>query len=142
MLLGCQQESEIVKENEIDTPTTSYSPEEAIENGDVVNLHGEISNLQRFETFIEKVKHDAEDEIRITIYTVEGAPIFYNLHYDGSKIQYTYDNSQDGFAGSEKGIESTSCSNIVSKSVENGVKYLLSECSSNVGDTFDFLVSE
>jgi len=40
LLLGCQQESEIKEK--------SYSSEEAIENGDVVNLHGEISNLDRF----------------------------------------------------------------------------------------------
>ncbi|WP_236690836.1 DUF4362 domain-containing protein [Lysinibacillus xylanilyticus] len=136
VLLGCQQESEI------NNPKKSYSSEEAIENGDVVNLHGEISNLDRFESFIENVEKGAKDEIRITMYTIEGDPIFYNLNYNGNKIQYTYDNSQDGYAGTGKGIESTSCSNIESRNTENGVEYYLSECSSEVGNSFNFRVSE
>jgi hypothetical protein len=76
------------------------------------------------------------------MYTIEGAPIFYNLNYAGNKIQYTYDNSQDGYAGTGKGIESTSCSNIESRNTENGVEYHLSECSSEIGNTFYFRVSE
>jgi len=134
VLLGCQQESEIKEK--------SYSSEEAIENGDVVNLHGEISNLDRFESFIENVENGAKDEIRITMYTIEGDPIFYNLNYNGNKIQFTYDNSQDGYAGTGKGIESTSCSNIESRNTDNGVEYYLSECSSEVGNSFNFRVSE
>ncbi|WP_028391018.1 DUF4362 domain-containing protein [Bacillus cihuensis] len=136
VLLGCQQE------NGIDNPKKPYSSEEAIENGDVVDLHGEISNLNEFENFIENVKDSAKDQIRLTMYTIEGDPIFYNLNYDGNKIQFTYDNSQDGYAGSGKGIKSTSCSNIDSRNTENGVEYNLSECSSEVGNTFNFLVTE
>lgn len=136
VILGCQQESEI------NNPKKSYSSEEAIENGDVVNIHGKISNLDRFESFIENVENGAKDEIRITMYTIEGDPIFYNLNYNGNKIQYTYDNSQDGYAGTGKGIESTSCSNIESRNTENGVEYYLSECSSEVGNSFNFRVSE
>jgi hypothetical protein len=138
VLLGCQQESE----SETNNPKKPYSSEEAIENGDVVNRHGEISNLDKFENFIENVESGAKDEIRITMYTTEGDPIFYNLNYDGNKIQYTYDNSQDGYSGSGKGIESTSCFNLESRNTENGVEYQLSECSSEIGNTFYFRVSE
>ncbi|WP_053178221.1 DUF4362 domain-containing protein [Peribacillus loiseleuriae] len=128
--------------SEINNPKKPYDSEEAIENGDVVNRHGEISNLDKFENFIKNVESGTKDEIRITMYTIEGDPIFYNLNYDGNKIQYTYDDSQDGYAGSGKGIKSTSCSNIESRNTENGVEYHLSECSSEVGNTFYFQVSE
>lgn len=74
------------------------------------------------------------------MYTHEGDPIFYNLNYDGNKIQYTHDDSQDGFAGSGKGIKSTSCSNIGSRNTKDGVEYYLSGCSLEVGNTFNFRI--
>ncbi|WP_223701096.1 DUF4362 domain-containing protein [Sutcliffiella deserti] len=137
-LFGCQQEQVI----EVKNPKTPYHSEEAIENGDVVDLHGEISNLDRFEDFVESVENGVKDGIRITIYTDEGDPIYNNLDYDGNKIQYTYDNSQDGFAGSGQGVRSTFCSGIKAKENEDGVEYRLSGCSSDVGDTFYFVVVE
>jgi hypothetical protein len=135
-LFGCQQETEA------NNPKKPYHSEEAIENGDVVNLHGEISNLDNFENFIESVESGIKDEIRVTNYTTEGDPIFYNLNYDGNKIHYTFDNSQDGYAGSGKGVKSTSCSNIETRNNDEGVEYYLSGCSSEVGNSFYFRVSE
>ncbi|MCG7335049.1 DUF4362 domain-containing protein [Sporosarcina sp. ACRSM] len=142
-LLGCQQKEE-TKEPTITGEVTEipYTPEEAIANGDIVNLHGKTSNLQRLNAFRKHVNDGVEDEIRITIYTVEGAPIFYDLDYDGEMIQYTYDNSHDGYAGSDQGRKSTSCSKFVSEHEDNMVKYSLSGCSSEIGDTFYFTVQE
>ncbi len=133
-LLGCQQNSEN------NNPKKPYDSEEAIENGDVVNLHGEISNLDKLKNFVKNVESGVKDEIRITMYTHEGDPIFDKLDHDGNKIQYTHDDTQDGYAGSGKGIKSTSCSNIESRNTEDGVEYYLSECSSEVGNTFNFLI--
>ncbi|WP_442594846.1 DUF4362 domain-containing protein [Neobacillus sp. D3-1R] len=135
-LFGCQQETNT---NNLKKP---YDSEEAKKNGDVVNSHGKISHLDKFENFIENVENGIKDKIRITMFTIEGAPIFYNLIYDGNKIQYTYDNTQDGYAGSGKGIKSTSCSNIEKRNNDEEVGYYLSGCSSEVGDTFYFRVSE
>ncbi|OXS76322.1 hypothetical protein B1B04_04915 [Lysinibacillus sp. KCTC 33748] len=134
-LLGCQQESEI------NNLKKSSHPEEAMKNGDVVNVHGKISNLDKFENFIKNAKKGVKDDVRITMYTIEGDPIFYNLNYDGNEIQYTYDDSQDGYAGSGKGIKSTSCSNLESRNNDEG-EYYLSGCSSVVGDTFSFQISQ
>ncbi|QPQ33119.1 DUF4362 domain-containing protein [Lysinibacillus sp. JNUCC 51] len=47
-----------------------------------------MSNLDRFESFIENVESGVKDEIRISMYTIEEDPIFYNLNYNGNKIQY------------------------------------------------------
>lgn len=123
-------------------PKRPYRPEVAIENGDVVDIHGKISNLDKFDNFIKHIRSGDKDKIRITSYTIEGDPIFYNLSYDGNQIQYNYDNSQDAFGGSDKGVQSTSCSSIEKKDVENGVEYDLNGCSSEVGDTFYFRVSK
>ncbi|MEK5232462.1 DUF4362 domain-containing protein [Lysinibacillus sp. FSL K6-0232] len=136
VLLGCQEEAEMSDQKQAD------SLEEALANGDVVNLHGKISNLEKFTSFIENIQKGAKDAIRITTYTIEGDPIYYHLDYDGDKIQYTYDNSQDKYAGSGKGAQSTTCSTIASRSDDEGIEYYLSGCSSEVGDSFYFRYSQ
>ncbi|NRD78511.1 DUF4362 domain-containing protein [Bacillus sp. BRMEA1] len=148
LLSGCSLNVGTSKNQEPDSKVgtenqkKSYQPETAIENGDIVNLHGKISNLDKFKNFIKNVKSGNKDKIRITMYTDEGDPIFYNLNYDSKQIQYTFDNSQDKFAGSDKGVKSTSCTDIGTKNTENVVEYHLSGCSSEVGNTFHFLVSK
>lgn len=149
MLLGCQQVSvsENAKETEINNPKGIYTSEEAVENGDIVDSNGDISNLHKFDKFIKNVKSSKKDEIRITEYGYHGGAVFYNLNYDGNKIQYTYDSSQDLYRSSSRVIKSTSCSNIESEIFGNedeywkGTIYSLSECSSSeVGNTFGFMV--
>lgn len=129
-------DSKIVTEN----PKKPYRSETAIKNGEVVDVHGKISNLDKFENFIKHIESGDKDTIRITSYTIEGDPIFYNLIYDGKQIQYTYDNSQDAYGASNKGTKSTSCSKIETKGIDNGVEYHLGGCSSDVGNTFSFTV--
>jgi hypothetical protein len=126
MLFGCQQKN--------------VTSEEAIKRGDIVNVHGEITHLEKFNQFLQNVHDGIKDKVRITSYTTEGDPIFYDLDYNGKKVNYTYDDSQDSYGGS--GVQSTSCSDIVSSNVENGVEYNLSNCSSDVGNTFYFRVPE
>lgn len=135
MLFGCQQENETTNSNKL------YSTKD-VKESDVVDRHGEISHIDIFESFLENVLSGVKDEIQISVYTTEGDPIFHNLNYDGNKIQYTFDNSQDTYVGSGKGKESTSCSNIIRRNTENGVEYNLSECTSEVGNFFYFIVSK
>ncbi|MEH7074235.1 DUF4362 domain-containing protein [Neobacillus drentensis] len=131
LLVSCQQGA-------TDNPKSPYPSEKAIKNGDIVNVHGEITNVDRFNQFIKNVNQKVEDKVRITSYTTEGDPIFYNLNFNGKEIEYTYDASQDSYGGSDK--QSTTCSVIVSSTNENGVEYHLSKCSSNVGETFYFQI--
>lgn len=131
LLISCQQST-------TDNPKKPYSSEEAIKNGDIVNVHGELSNLEKFNQFIENVNKGVKDKVRITSYTIEGDPIFYNLDYSGEEIKYTYDASQDSYGASGK--QSATCSDIVSSNNENGVEYHLSKCSSDVGNTFNFQI--
>jgi hypothetical protein len=127
ILVGCQQKR-------------PYDPAEAIKNGDVVNDHGEIGNLDKFKQFIKNVNNGVKDKIRITSYTTEGDPIFDSLDYNGKEIKYTYDDSQDKYGGS--GIKSATCSDLEKTNNENRVEYYLSKCSSDIGHTFIFRVPE
>lgn len=140
ILIGCQ---EVEKKWEINNPKIPYLPQEAIENGDVVSLLGEISHVDNFENFIRNVHAKTEDEIRITMYTTEGDPIFYNLYFDGKMIQYGYDPSQDRFGDFGADTQITACSNLVSKTVEERVEYYLDACDDEIiGDTFHFSVAQ
>ena len=60
-----------------------YSSEEAAQNGDVVHVHGTFLNLDKWDGFLRNVEDKKEDRVRLTQYTIEGDPIFYELVYDG-----------------------------------------------------------
>lgn len=129
VIVGCSNTDEEI--STVDNPSQPYPQEEAFENGDVVvGLEGETKNFDRFEVFLESVDRGRSDEIRITTYTIEGDPIFYNLQYNGEQIVYTYDNTEDGY-GSGKGKRSTNCSQLNKLDTEDGVEYRLSGCENN-----------
>ncbi|WP_445492576.1 DUF4362 domain-containing protein [Niallia sp. 03133] len=107
----------------------AYGSEEAIKRGDIV-YQNEVVHLERFEKFLINLSNKKEDTIRITGYTDEGDPIFQDLQFDGKIIQYTYDNSNDAFAGNDKGIEKDVCKEILEKEKKQGeVEFLISDCS-------------
>lgn len=110
-----------------------------VKDSDIIFEQEEIiSNLDKLEGFIKNVKKGNEDKIRIVRKTVEGAPIFDTLKYNGNSIFYTHDNSHDGFGGADKGKESSTCKNLESEKSEIGMKYYLTECSSEIGEYFYF----
>ena len=135
-LIGCSNTAE--ESSSVDNPAQPYPPQEAVENGDiVVNVEGETMNYKRFEAFLTSVRTGEKDEIRITNYTVEGAPIFYNLQFNGEKILYTFDNTEDGYAGSGRGKRSTTCSEMNKVTTGERSEYRLRECDSNeIAGTF------
>jgi len=99
-----------------------YDPERAISNGEVVNLHGKVSNLKEWTQFVKQVRKGKPSEAHLTTYTFEGEPIFQYLIYDGEVIQFTFDNTKDNFGTP---IRSTAfCKNL---DEDDGV-FTLSKC--------------
>jgi len=87
--IGCSKDS---KPNYNEAP---YTTETAIKNGDVVVVHGKQYNVKRLEKFMENIKNNKNDKVRITAYTIEGGAIVTDLEYDGKKINYIYDSTRD-----------------------------------------------
>ncbi|MED4783855.1 DUF4362 domain-containing protein [Brevibacillus choshinensis] len=117
--------------------TKPYRSEQAIKNGDVVNLHGKISNWERWEQFIKNVDQQKADQVRITSYTTEGDPIFDELVYDGKGIEYTYDDSMDAYGGNNRSRQVTKCEGIEEKQEKNGqIGYQLKGCDKEFGQYF------
>lgn len=94
-----------------------------------MNVHGKMYNLDKWKLFLANIDVGVPDQVRITQYTTEGDPIFYELVYDGAEvITYTFDNSMDGF-GRDLGRPSTLCRGIeLEESKELGSHYELTGC--------------
>lgn len=105
-----------------------HNPEQAEQSGDVVVLHGDIRNEDKWDTFMKNVEKKQQDQVRVTMYTIEGGAIIQELIYDGSAIQSTYDNSRDAY-GSKQGVMTDTCKGIGKmKSEEGNVFYVLTGC--------------
>lgn|GEM_PF-1177858 len=123
--------------------TDPYNPDKAAANGDVVNVHGKLQNLDEWKLFLANLDAGIPDQVRITQYTIEGDPIFYELVYDGAEvIKYTFDNSKDAF-GSDQGRPSTSCRAIeLKEDKEHGSYYKLIGCDNETSETFWFAAEQ
>ncbi|PQP83264.1 hypothetical protein C0Q44_00595 [Paenibacillus sp. PCH8] len=94
----------------------------------MVVLHGGIRNGGKWNTFMKKVENKQQDQVRVTKYTIEGGPIIYELIYDGTAIQSTYDDSRDLY-GSKQGRTTDTCKGIwTMKSEQGNIFYVLTGC--------------
>jgi len=76
-----------------------YPFEAAVERGDVVNLHGELTNTEAYEKFKSTIEKGEPTFMRFVAYTIEGDPVLMDVNYDGTEFHLTYDVSRDAFAG-------------------------------------------
>lgn len=105
-----------------------HNPEQAEQSGDVVVLHGGMRNGDKWNTFMKNVEKKQQDQVRVTMYTIEGGAIIHELIYDGSAIQSTYDNSRDAY-GSKQGMKTDTCKGIGTMKSEQGrIFYVLTGC--------------
>lgn len=76
-----------------------YPFETAVERGDVVNLHGELTNTEAYEKFKSTLEKGEPTFMRFVAYTIEGDPILMDVNYDGTVFHLTQDVGRDAFAG-------------------------------------------
>lgn len=103
----------------------AYDSETAVKNGDVVNLHGQAFNVDKLEAFVADVDNGRPAKLQITLYTIEGDPIFHIMDYDGKMIHYTFDNSRDKFGGSDKGRKQSNMAKVTREENSVSVEYYL-----------------
>lgn len=81
-----------------------YSSELAEKNGDVVNIKGRSSNIEKLDKFIEAYqnkKANAGNMVRITKYTNEGDAIICDLIINSEGIKLIEDTTRDNFSNKE-----------------------------------------
>ncbi|PEN68641.1 DUF4362 domain-containing protein [Bacillus toyonensis] len=112
LISGCSKDSNLVDEKK-----------------DVILKHEKIVNLSEFKSFVENLKNEKSDKIKIVSYTDEGDPIVKNLSYDGKEIRYTIDNSKDKFSSKNNKEQKTVCKKLNKRQENSQVVYYLDECS-------------
>jgi ribosome assembly protein YihI (activator of Der GTPase) len=103
-----------------------------LEDHKVINMHGNVENIERLDLFVDKVKTGENDEIEITHYTIEGDPIYDKINFDGEQLTITHDNTEDEYGSKE--IMTYTCENMTRKESETALTYTLMDCQIPDGD--------
>jgi hypothetical protein len=120
---GCQSSGEVTTDNNevgVDIPEYTQASE------DIVDTHGNITNLNRFFAFSENVQKGNEDKIRVVRYTTEGDPMIHDLAYDGKIIKSTSDTRRDKFGSGN--LNTNICKSIEVVETKERTDYTLSNC--------------
>ncbi|QST01161.1 DUF4362 domain-containing protein [Pontibacillus sp. ALD_SL1] len=126
ILSGCQlNENNPGFESSENTGQTN-APEYVQSPEDIVDMHGDITNVDMFYAFLERVDQGIEDEIRVVTYTTEGDPMLHDLKYDGEVIHSTIDTRRDSFGAGN--VNKATCESIKMDKSEERTSYELSGC--------------
>lgn len=117
-IVGCQLNQPQTE----DKPGINVKPK----NNEVVDIHGQLENIERLDLFVKNVQAEKEDNVRLTRYTIEGDPIFHDLTFDGSKLTVKIDTSEDKFGQGE--VMTYVCKGIQKQESNTETKYILEEC--------------
>lgn len=129
LIAGCQNTENSTIKNLEENNIPDYTPT----SEDVVDMHGEIENEERFKEFLNNVGKGQKDSIRVVKYTVEGDPILYDFGYDGEVIKSTTDTRRDKFG--EGSINNTTCTSIEVVETTERTDYILEGCENTIDNT-------
>ncbi|MCB8815430.1 DUF4362 domain-containing protein [Desulfosporosinus shakirovi] len=87
----------------------------------VVSQFREKTDVKDLDSFLEAVNNGQQAKLQIRQTTDEGDPIITTLEYNNGLIKATYDNSQDGFSGTDKGIKISEYVKVIKKENDNGI---------------------
>ncbi|KJR46485.1 hypothetical protein UF75_3097 [Desulfosporosinus sp. I2] len=102
--------------------TQQVKPQESkvVQSNIVVSQFREnTSDVKDLDSFLAAVNRGKQAKLQIRQTTDEGDPIITTLEYYNDLIRYTFDDSQDGFGGTNKGIQTSEYVNVI-KGNENG----------------------
>lgn len=108
----------------------SYDSEKALQNGDVINMHGPVYNATVFEEFLKSVKAKSAATVRIANYTPNGNPTLYDVSFDGTVFELKIDRSKNKERRDSPAIESVICTDIVTEEGQQLFSYTLEGCES------------
>lgn len=118
--------------DDLNTLPKYYSANIAKEKGDVVILHKVAVNLEKIDKFLDSVKKEKPNMIRITSYTPEGYALIEDIIYDGTYIKINCDTSRDINADRENATYYAS--KIMKKEKDGGILYIAKLSN---GESFD-----
>ncbi|WRP07223.1 DUF4362 domain-containing protein [Rossellomorea aquimaris] len=115
---------EIIKDGFSDDEQVSQTNVE-----EVTNEHGNISNLEALDTFIDKLQDKQKAKINVIQYGIEGQRVVEELTFNGDDV-HVYRSVDEDF------IEEFRCENVVTNEDGRKKQYVLKQCTGNfTGDT-------
>ncbi|MBM7693751.1 hypothetical protein JOC77_003195 [Peribacillus deserti] len=94
--------------------------------GDVVDAHSRFENIEVLDQFVSNVQNKKKDNVRFVRYTNEGDPIFYDLRFNGEKIELEIDSTEDQFGSGT--IEKSICEKVERVEGNAKIEYSLNGC--------------
>lgn len=88
---------------------------------EVVNIHGEITNIEALNAFIEQVNYHRKAKVKYVRYGIEGQRGVMTLSFEDKELNVSH--SVDG-----KFIEDFKCKNIKIEKTDTTNKYILNQC--------------
>jgi Domain of unknown function (DUF4362) len=101
------------------------------EKGDVIDMHGSVTHLEKMDEFIDSVTRNQHATLRLIRYTIEGDPIFHDLSYQNQTIEYRLDSTEDQFGKGE--VATYFCDALERKETDTLLQYTLTGCTGNNG---------
>jgi len=121
-IAGCQNTGNSTNSIQEQNDVPDYTPS----SEDIVEMHGEIENMERFKEFLNNIEQEQRDNIRVVRYTTEGDPMLHDVEYDGEVIKSTTDTRRDKFG--EGSINTTTCTSIEVVETTERTDYILDDC--------------
>lgn len=121
LLSGCGMGNTKTNKNENHDKTGTV-----ITSNEIINIHGNVKNLERLDEFVTNVSNQKSDEIRVTHYTIEGDPIYDEVVFNGKQLSITHDTTEDAFGSKER--NSYTCQNIERTESKTDLEYMLLDC--------------
>ncbi|RBP06201.1 DUF4362 domain-containing protein [Rossellomorea aquimaris] len=119
-----EEVKEIIKDGFSDDEQVSHTNVE-----EVINEHGNISNIESLDTFVDKLKDHQKAKINVIHYGIEGQRVVEELTYNGESV-HVYRSVDEEF------IEEYRCENVVTNEEGRKKQYILKRCTGNfTGDT-------
>lgn len=92
----------------------------------VIDQHGQLENLNLFYQFIKDVEDNEQTSLKVTRYTIEGAPIYWDVEYNGEHFNIEIDNREDAWGS--KNIENYQCDILIEDETGSLTDYNFKSC--------------
>lgn len=99
---------------------------ESIDNDRVIDQHGQLENSDLLHQFLKDVEDKEQKTLKVTRYTIEGAPIYWAVKFNGEHFNIEIDNREDEWGS--KNIENYQCDKLTEEVTGSLTDYNFTSC--------------
>ena len=92
----------------------------------VIDQHGQLEHMELFHQFLKDVEDNEHTTLEVTRYTIEGAPIYWAVEFNGDHFNIEIDNREDAWGS--KNIENYQCGKLTQDATGSLTDYNFTSC--------------